>query len=135
MPDDPLAPKNLGRFLPELKKFVDVRRPKIITRKNRNGNTIKGEVHATAKSFCPVCLAMSKELNPVGDTSLKEISCDECQKHLDQGMIAISCPDGRYSFVYSDKLADGKQHHIISNANYNLLEQRVKENQKPNEPV
>lgn len=143
-------PEALRRFLPTMKKFVDGKMAELPSGKPK-GKTVVGKHSAQPISFCPICQAMSKEKHPVGvEIPLKEKDCAECRAELEQGKIALISPDGRYAFVFNDKLAGvleqarldaaaaGKalppvDRTCIGNSEMNLLEAHVKANREKQE--
>jgi hypothetical protein len=106
-PPDDLGPKISPELAANIKRMVKQKiaaiDPKSVKPK---GKTVVGKHSAIPCYFCGICDGLSKEKHPIGYEGLpKEKDCDECRSHLEQGMIAVRAPDGRYAFVYNTALA------------------------------
>lgn len=128
-PPDPHAPKDLDKAF----AFISKKLPKMAAQAGKPkgriitpGTTIVGEQHSQPNRFCKVCRAACGSSQIVGDDSIKMVTCGKCQGELDKGQIALTCPDGRVAWIYSDFLAGQKQHWELSNHEMDLVELRAK---------
>lgn len=141
--------ETLKAFLPQLKKFIEAHPVEGRIHRPKGTPVVGKKQHAWPRFTCPICRSVSiSELNPVGIEKMPEDrDCDECRVYLEQGMIAIIAPDGRYSFVFSAPLAsrlekerldaakDGRaipplDRVIVSNADYDVIAEHVKQNRE-----
>lgn len=100
---DPHAPKIPEGFLENLKGMV--------MRKMRNGHRTKHvPVSDKPNRFCRICTRLWVSRIILAGDELQPAICEECQKELDNGAVAVIVPNTRkHCFIYSPTVASGLQ--------------------------
>lgn len=116
--------EHLPAKLAEAKEKAGKSKGKIIT---SSGNQIIGEQHAQPNKFCKICTIACGSSGIVGDTEMKMIVCDKCQKEVDAGQMALTSPDLRVAWIRSSYFPKEAGNHIkVTNHEMDLVELRMR---------
>lgn len=123
MTDDPLAPKNLDLAFGKIKSAIDLKQSQ------RNGHNPKPGKEPNR--VCSICTKLWYHEQVMLSPDLIPKPCPDCAKQLDEGMIAITCVDGRFAFVYSAHLAGEEQIQQVSPEVMDKVQEKFKQDQQP----
>lgn len=124
---DPHGPKNLDQAFGYIEKEMS----------KRNGQR-NGHVRSTASpefnKICSICGTLFYHKAILVDPDLKPMPCEKCQRHLDDGMIAVHTISGRHCFIFSPTLAGENQIQEVSEEVFDAVEKRAKEQAEEKQP-